>query len=207
VASRDVDILLGTQMIAKGLDFPNVTLVGVIDADVGINLPDFRASERCFQLLSQVAGRAGRGAKGGEVFIQTREPSHHAVICAVTHDYLRFAAEELEGRVRPAYPPTLFLANAVISGTEEVPTADAARALADWTRRLIDAHMPSAVEIVGAAPCPVERIKQRWRWHFLVKSSDAEALGRIGRYIVEHGPLPTVAGMRLAWDRDPVTLL
>ena len=95
VASGEVDILLGTQMIAKGLDFPNVTLVGVIDADVGINLPDFRASERCFQLLSQVAGRAGRGAKGGEVFIQTREPTHHAVTCAVTHDYLRFAAEEL----------------------------------------------------------------------------------------------------------------
>ncbi|HYW49999.1 MAG TPA: primosomal protein N', partial [Gemmatimonadaceae bacterium] len=104
VGAGEVDILLGTQMIAKGLDFPNVTLVGVIDADVGINLPDFRASERCFQLLSQVAGRAGRGAKGGEVFIQTREPTHHAVTCAVTHDYLRFADEELRGRRQPAYP-------------------------------------------------------------------------------------------------------
>src|SRR6476469_9206803 len=99
VASGDVDILLGTQMIAKGLDFPNVTLVGVVDADVGINLPDFRASERCFQLLSQVAGRAGRGPKGGQVFIQTRSPSHHAVKCAVTHDYHRFVEEELAGRV------------------------------------------------------------------------------------------------------------
>ncbi len=207
VSSGAVDILLGTQMIAKGLDFPNVTLVGVIDADVGINLPDFRASERCFQLLSQVAGRAGRGAKGGEVFIQTREPSHHAVTCAVTHDYLRFAAEELEGRTRPPYPPTLFLANAVVSGTEEVATADAARELASWTRRLIETRMPGSVEIVGAAPCPVERIKQRWRWHFLVKSRDADALGRVGRYVVQHGPLPSAAGMRLAWDRDPVTLL
>ncbi len=207
VSAGEVDILLGTQMIAKGLDFPNVTLVGVIDADVGINLPDFRASERCFQLLSQVAGRAGRGAKGGEVFIQTREPTHHAVTCAVTHDYLRFVAEEIEGRTRPPYPPTLFLANAVISGTEELATADAARALADWTRRLVAARMPDAVEIVGAAPCPVERIKQRWRWHFLVKSADADALGRLGRYVVEHGPVPSAAGMRLAWDRDPVTLL
>ena len=207
VAAGEVDILLGTQMIAKGLDFPNVTLVGVIDADVGINLPDFRASERCFQLLSQVAGRAGRGAKGGEVFIQTREPSHHAVTCAVTHDYLRFAAEELAGRTKPPYPPSLFIANAVVSGTEELATADAARALAEWTRRLVASRMPEAIEIVGAAPCPVERIKQRWRWHFLVKSSDADALGRIGRYIVEHGPLPTTAGLRLAWDRDPVTLL
>ena len=207
VSSGEVDILLGTQMIAKGLDFPNVTLVGVIDADVGINLPDFRASERCFQLLSQVAGRAGRGAKGGEVFIQTREPTHHAVTCAVTHDYLRFAAEELEGRTSPAYPPTLFLANAVVSGTEEIATADAARALAEWTRRLVDARMAGQVEIVGAAPCPVERIKQRWRWHFLVKSADADALGRIGRYVVERGPLASTAGLRLAWDRDPVTLL
>ena len=207
VASGEIDILLGTQMIAKGLDFPNVTLVGVIDADVGINLPDFRASERCFQLLSQVAGRAGRGAKGGEVFIQTREPTHHAVTCAVTHDYLRFATEELAGRVRPPYPPTLFLANAVVSGTEELATADAARALADWTRRLIAMRMPGAIEIVGAAPCPVERIKQRWRWHFLLKSSDPDALGRIGRYVVERGPMPSSAGLRLAWDRDPVTLL
>jgi primosomal protein N' (replication factor Y) len=129
------------------------------------------------------------------------------VTCAVTHDYLRFAEEELSGRSSPPYPPTLFLANAVISGTEDVATADAARALAEWTRRLIDARMPGAIEVVGAAPCPVERIKQRWRWHFLVKSPDADALGRVGRYVVERGPLPSSAGMRLAWDRDPVTLL
>src|SRR5690606_15678136 len=90
VGRGEVDVLLGTQMIAKGLDFPNVTLVGVIDADVGINLPDFRASERCFQLLSQVAGRAGRGEKGGRVIIQTRTPDHHAVRYAVSHDYHAF---------------------------------------------------------------------------------------------------------------------
>src|SRR4030095_14794985 len=103
VAAGEVDILLGTQMIAKGLDFPNVPLGGVIDADVGINLPDFRASERCFQLLSQVAGRAGRGPKGGEVLIQTRVPAHHAVRCAVAHDYHAFVKEELKGRETPAY--------------------------------------------------------------------------------------------------------
>ena len=105
VGRHEVDVLLGTQMIAKGLDFPNVTLVGVIDADVGINLPDFRASERAFQLISQVAGRAGRGPKGGLVIVQTRVPSHHAVQCAVTHDYVRFVTEELQGRVDPPYPP------------------------------------------------------------------------------------------------------
>src|SRR5439155_23431620 len=113
VAAGDIDILLGTQMIAKGLDFPNVTLVGVVDADVGINLPDFRASERCFQLLSQVAGRAGRGPKGGRVIIQTRAPSHHAVRYAVTHDYQTFIKEEISGRQSPPYPPAVRLANIV----------------------------------------------------------------------------------------------
>ena len=137
VGAGEVDILLGTQMIAKGLDFPNVTLVGVIDADVGINLPDFRASERCFQLLSQVAGRAGRGPKGGEVLIQTRAPSHHAVRCAVTHDYHAFVSEELEGRRDPPYPPTLRLANVVVSGTQEEATARLATQAAAWLHRLI----------------------------------------------------------------------
>src|SRR5207248_7385298 len=107
VAAVEIDILLGTQMIAKGLDFPNVTLVGVVDADVGINLPDFRASERCFQLLSQVAGRAGRGPRGGRVLIQTRVPKHHAVVRAVAHDYAGFVREELSGRVTPSYPPNV----------------------------------------------------------------------------------------------------
>src|ERR671920_485520 len=132
VASGEVDILLGTQMIAKGLDFPNVTLVGVVDADVGINLPDFRASERCFQLLSQVAGRAGRGAQSGEVLIQTRAPSHHAVRCAVTHDYRAFVDEELKGRRHPPYPPTLRLANVVVSGAQEEGTARLATKTAAW---------------------------------------------------------------------------
>src|SRR4029078_4126986 len=105
VAAGEGDILLSTQMLAKGLDFPNVTLVGVVDADVGINLPDFRASERCFQLLSQVAGRAGRGSKGGKVLIQTRLPAHHAVRYAVAHDYASFVRDEMVGRVDPVYPP------------------------------------------------------------------------------------------------------
>src|SRR6478672_543926 len=126
VGAGEVDILLGTQMIAKGLDFPNVTLVGVVDADVGINLPDFRASERCFQLLSQVAGRAGRGPKGGTVLIQTRVPSHHAVRCAVTHDYMTFVREELQGRIDPPYPPNVRITNIVFSGITEAATADLA---------------------------------------------------------------------------------
>ncbi len=207
VGAGDVDILLGTQMIAKGLDFPNVTLVGVIDADVGINLPDFRASERCFQLLSQVAGRAGRGPKGGEVFIQTRSPSHHAVQCAVTHDYYRFVREELAGRVHPPYPPNVRIANVVVSGTQEDATARLATSVTAWLHRLLEARPAFGVTVIGPAPCPVERVKNRWRWHVLIKSTRQQDLGRIGRFLVERFEVPKQFGLRLTLDRDPVALL
>jgi len=207
VGAGEVDILLGTQMIAKGLDFPNVTLVGVIDADIGINLPDFRASERCYQLLSQVAGRAGRGPKGGEVLIQTRAPTHHAVRCAVTHDYHAFVKEELAGRARPAYPPTLRLANVVLSGTQEEATARLATKAAAWLHRLIARSDVHGVTVIGPAPCPVERVKNRWRWHVLIKSERPQELGRVGRYLVERFEIPKQFGLRMTLDRDPVALL
>ncbi len=207
VGRGEVDVLLGTQMIAKGLDFPNVTLVGVIDADVGINLPDFRASERSFQLLSQVAGRAGRGAKGGEVIIQTRVPSHHAVRAAVTHDYLTFVREELSGRKDPVYPPYTRLANVIVSGEEEEPVARLTIAAAAWLRRLIAEQKVEGVTVVGPAPCPVERVKRRWRWHLLLKSENPAALTRVARYFLEKFDVPTRGEMRVSVDRDPVALL
>lgn len=207
VGSGDIDILLGTQMIAKGLDFPNVTLVGVIDADVGINLPDFRASERCYQLLSQVAGRAGRGAKGGEVLIQTRVPSHHAVKCAVTHDYHSFVAEELAGRIHPAYPPNNRLANIVFSGLIEQSVANLAIAGTEWLRRLVRARESIGLTVIGPAPCAVERIKARWRWHVLLKSEHPHELTRVGRYFMERFEVPSKDGLRVTLDRDPVSLL
>jgi primosomal protein N' (replication factor Y) (superfamily II helicase) len=207
VGAGAVDILLGTQMIAKGLDFPNVTFVGVIDADVGINLPDFRASERCFQLLSQVAGRSGRGAKGGEVLIQTRVPGHHAVQCAVAHDYATFVAEELSGRVQPSYPPNNRLANIVFSGHTESSVADLAIAGTGWLRRLVRARETVGLTVVGPAPCAVERIKARWRWHVLLKSEHPHELTRIGRYFLERFAVPARDGLRVTFDRDPVSLL
>lgn len=205
VASGEVDILLGTQMIAKGLDFPNVTLVGVVDADTGINLPDFRASERCFQLLSQVAGRAGRGPKGGRVLIQTRVPSHHAVVCAVTHDYLRFVREEAPGRLSPPYPPNTRLANVVFSGLNGAATGELAIAAAEWLRELLERQTLEEVTVIGPAPCPIERIKTRWRWHVLLKSAQAGELTRVSRYFMERFPVP--ADLRVTLDRDPVALL
>jgi primosomal protein N' (replication factor Y) (superfamily II helicase) len=207
VAAGEVDILLGTQMIAKGLDFPNVTLVGVVDADVGINLPDFRASERAFQLLSQVAGRAGRGPKGGEVFIQTRVPGHHAVKHALSHDYHSFVALEIESRSDPPYPPAVRLANIVVSGTQQDPTADLALAAADWLRTLLARGRVGEVTLVGAAPAPIERIQNRWRWHMLLKSTSPAALTRVLRYFSERFTAPPTAQLRVVIDRDPVTML
>lgn len=207
VAAGEVDILLGTQMIAKGLDFPNVTLVGVVDADVGINLPDFRASERCFQLLSQVSGRAGRGEKGGRVLIQTRIPSHHAVRYAVAHDYVSFVRDELEGRVDPRYPPNVRLVNIVFSGLIEDSTARLAIHAGEWLRELIATHAADEITVVGPAPCPIERIKRRWRWHVLLKSEHPAELTRVSRYFMERFEVPSTAQLRVTLDRDPVALL
>jgi primosomal protein N' (replication factor Y) len=207
VAAGEVDILLGTQMIAKGLDFPNVTLVGVVDADVGINLPDFRASERCFQLLSQVSGRAGRGEKGGRVLIQTRIPTHHAVRFAVSHDYASFVRDELTGRVDPPYPPNVRLVNIVFSGLIEDSTAKLAIHAGEWLRELITTRAGDEVTVVGPAPCPVERIKRRWRWHVLLKSAHPAELTRVSRYFMERFEVPATAQLRVTLDRDPVGLL
>ena len=206
VGRGDVDILLGTQMIAKGLDFPNVTLVGVVDADVGINLPDFRASERCFQLLSQVAGRAGRGPKGGQVLIQTRVPGHHAVRCAVAHDYEGFVRDELPARENPVYPPAIRIANVIFSGITEDATARLAERGAEWLRRLL-AGRRQGMMLVGPAPCPIDRIKNRWRWHLILKAEQAGELTRVGRYFLERFEIPKTAQLRVAFDRDPVALL
>ena len=127
VGRGEVDILLGTQMIAKGLDYPRVTLVGVVDADVGLHLPDFRASERTFQLLSQVAGRAGRGTLGGDVVIQTRMPGHYAIRTAREHDYEAFAERELAERAGPGYPPHARLVNVIVTSPDADTAATAAR--------------------------------------------------------------------------------
>lgn len=212
VGRGEIDILLGTQMIAKGLDFPNVTLVGVIDADTGLNLPDFRSAERTFQLLSQVAGRAGRGEKGGEVLIQTRMPTHHAVRHALTHDVTAFVQEELGHRRMPIYPPFVSLANVVLSGTAQVVTAEAMQATAAWIAALIARSGVRDVVMIGPAPCPIDRIKDRWRWHLLLKAARPGTMSRVARYIAERCPVPRQAGyrqadLRLIVDRDPVSLL
>lgn len=203
VEAGDVDLLLGTQMIAKGLDFPNVTLVGVVDADTGLYLPDFRAAERTFQLLAQVAGRAGRGPKGGRVLVQTRHPGHHALLWAARHDVEGFLREERGLRESPPYPPVTALVNLVVSGANERVVGARAAELADWCGALLERYaLP--VTLLGPAPCPLARIKDRWRWHVVLKGP-GEALGRIVRYAAPR--LARAGEVRVVVDRDPVSLL
>ena len=206
-ARGDVDVLVGTQMIAKGLDFPRVTIVGVVDADTGLHLPDFRAAERTFQLIAQVAGRAGRGAEGGEVIVQTRRPDHYALRAAAAHDYRGFAAHELDVRRSPPYPPHVGLANLTISGPGEAATARAAGQAADWLAGLVAARAPQSVAVIGPAPAPLARLRGRWRWHILLRSADRRALGNVVRYAAGHLPVARRAPLRVAFDRDPVSLL
>jgi len=218
VERGEVDILLGTQMIAKGLDFPRVTLVGVVNADVGIHLPDFRASERTFQLLSQVAGRAGRSALGGEVLIQTSLPDHYAVRAAVDHDFEGFAERELTERQRPVYPPHVRAVNVIVSSPDQRLAAEVAETASAWLRGRIsedsrrarqaggDPSGASGVELVGPAPAPIERLHGRWRWHFLLRGGSPRRLGEATRALAENFRLPT-GDVRLALDRDPVALL
>ena len=203
VERGEVDILLGTQMIAKGLDFPNVTLVGVVDADTGLHLPDFRAAERTFQLLAQVSGRAGRGPKGGRVVVQTRNPGHHALRWAAQHDPESFLAEEMEDRAAPPYPPIVALANLVVSGRDESAVSQEAVRLADWCAGLL-ARYNLPVTLLGPAPCPLARIKDRWRWHVLLKGA-SEEVGKVVRYA--SGRITSAGDVRVIIDRDPVSLL
>jgi len=201
----ELDILLGTQMISKGLDFPRVTLVGVVNADVGIHLPDFRASERTFQLLSQVAGRTGRGALGGEVIVQTSLPEHFAVKSALTHDFLAFAEKELKEREDPRYPPYVRLANVLLSSPVAEDVADEADRSATWTRKATSRRRMD-VEVVGPAPAPIERLHGRWRWHFLLRSPSARDLGAVlTAFLDEYRPRGR--DVRVVVDRDPVALL
>ncbi len=203
VARGEADVLLGTQMIAKGLDFPNVTVVGVVDADTGLHMPDFRAAERTFQLVAQVAGRAGRGERGGRVVVQTRHPDHHAIRAAAAHSVEAFAAAELPQRAapHPAYPPTVGLVRFVASAPQEARAAALAERVAQWVQRANAGKLGGALTILGPAPCPLARLEGRWRWHLLVKAAEPRPLGRVVRAWRAMGRRSVIV------DRDPVSLL
>ena len=173
VHSGDIDILLGTQMITKGHHFPNVTLVGIVLADTGLGIPDFRAGERTFQLISQVTGRAGRGEKPGRVVIQTFHPGHHSIEMARKHDYAGMYAREINMRKHLGYPPFSRLINMKVEGKEENYVKQTASRLAELARKI---QIKSAPEILGPAPAPLTRLRDRYRWQVLLKGERVEAL-------------------------------
>ncbi len=169
------DILVGTQMIAKGLDFPNVTLVGVVSADTALNLPDFRAAERTYQLISQVAGRSGRGDAPGTVVVQTYSPEHYSILAAASHDYRAFYEAEIASRREAGYPPARQMARILLRGIDESVTARHAGVIAGACRELACVS-DGTVEVLGPAPAPIPRIAGKYRWHLLLLSGDPQAL-------------------------------
>jgi primosomal protein N' (replication factor Y) len=198
-AAGEVQVLVGTQMVAKGHHFPNVTLTGVISADALLGLPDFRAGERTFQLLTQVAGRAGRGEKPGHVIIQTYYPDHSAVRHACGHDHANFIEEELVYRRAFSYPPISRMA--VIRF--ESKHLERARTAAREARQLAD-PLPDGVRIRGPAPAPIERIRGAWRWQLLLSGPNREALRTVIDRI-ETGT--TTRSVRRVVDVDPLSTL
>jgi primosomal protein N' (replication factor Y) len=175
----DVRILLGTQMIAKGLDFPNVTLVGVVNADTALHLPDFRASERTFQLIAQVAGRTGRGKRGGRVIVQTLNPEHPAIVAAVRHDFEKFAAHELAVREAAHYPPFAAMVRLVLRGPIEAPARESAAHLADRLKKRAIAVGDSGVRILGPGTAPIARLRGEHRFQLQLQGPDITQLRNI----------------------------
>lgn len=202
-----LDILIGTQMVAKGHDFPAITLVGVISADTTLSLPDFRSAERTFQLITQVAGRAGRGTKPGRVIIQTRQPDHYSLIAAGSHDCGAFASCEMRHRREMGYPPYSRLANVRISSVRRDVAEDAAKAAAGIFHRILTKSPTSGITILGPAPAAIERLRGRWRWQILIKSSSSGVLSRLLQaahpIILEKLPRSS----RLTIDVDPVNMM
>ena len=194
--AHQADVLVGTQMIAKGLDLPLVSLVGIVAADTGLHLPDFRAGERTFQLLTQVAGRAGRRGAGAQVVLQTYTPDHYALLAAQEHDYRAFFAQEIAFRRQTGYPPFSRLVRFVYASGSDERSRRAAEQLADEIRRRAAALALGDWGIIGPAPAFFHRQRNRYRWHLLLRAAD---------------PAPLLAGLQLppGWllDVDPVQVL
>jgi primosomal protein N' (replication factor Y) len=201
----EIDILVGTQMITKGFDFPGVTLAAVVNADLALNMPDFRSAERTFQLLTQVAGRAGRGERMGRVIIQTYAPNHYSIRAAKDQDYARFMRRELELRRDLMYPPFARVAMVRIEGAEPQLVSRTAEAVA---KSLAKDSTPDGLRVLGPAPAPIERIKQRYRWQVMVKSRDLKPMrAALAAMRTEVGPSAERDDIYLAIDIDPVRML
>jgi primosomal protein N' (replication factor Y) len=195
----ELDVLVGTQMIAKGHDFPNVTLVGVVSADVGLGVADFRAAERTFQLLTQVSGRAGRGERPGQTIVQTLHPDHYSLNHACQQNYKSFYKEELTFRQRMRYPPIVALANMVVRDRSR---GSALRAATQFVDALRDSN--NSLEVLGPAPAPLERLKGDYRVQVLTKSRHRHEMRELLK-----GALNACSDLQgqIIIDVDPVSVL
>jgi primosomal protein N' (replication factor Y) len=194
--TRQADILIGTQMVAKGLDLPSVTLVGVVSADTSLNLPDFRAGERTFQLLSQVAGRAGRGSPGGEVIIQTFSPEHYAIQAAAKHDYATFYEREIAYRRQLRNPPFSQLALLTYTHTNDSLCRREAERMRDLLLRERDAKGIDNLTLIGPAPAFIHRLRGRFRWQLILRGTELSSF---------LSPIPFPQGWAI--DIDPISLV
>jgi primosomal protein N' (replication factor Y) len=205
--AHDIDVLIGTQMVAKGHDVPDVTLVGVLLADVSLNLPDFRAAERTFQLLTQVAGRAGRGLEPGRVIVQTYVPEHYSIRCAARHDFARFANYELRYRKRLGYPPFTRMVNIRFEGEDGEKVQACAESIARYLLANTQGENGQSV-VLGPAPAPIERMRGRARWQVLIKSKDRRALLALVKKTQEElFTQRQMQGVRVVVDVDPYSML
>jgi len=210
LAAGTVDVLVGTQMIAKGHHFPGVRLVGVVSADQSLHFPDFRAAERTFQLLTQVAGRAGRGGAPGRVVLQTFVPNHYAIRPVREHDYETFYRSELEHRAALGYPPLGRLVHVLVSGPEEAATGAVAEGLATLACRVggaaADAPSP-AFAVLGPGPAPIPRLRDRFRVQLLIKGGDEKRVLAAGRALAERAHRRDLGDVRIQVDPNPVNML
>lgn len=195
----EIQILLGTQMVTKGLDFPDIGFVGVLSADTALNLPDFRATETTFQLLSQVAGRAGRGGKG-KVLIQTSNPNHYAIKNTLEHNFKGFYNEEIEYRKSAHYPPFAKLARIVIRSKKKEKAKEASDKLKERIEKMIETK---GATILGPVPCPLGKIEKYFRYHILLKSNKGYALQRILRKLYDK----KITGVKFSYEIDPFNML
>jgi primosomal protein N' (replication factor Y) (superfamily II helicase) len=199
LGQREIDILVGTQMITKGHDFPFITLIGVIAADTALNMPDFRAAEKTFQQLTQVAGRGGRGDVRARVIIQTFNPQHYALKHVRNHDYKSFYAEEIDFREALHYPPFGRIINLRLSATRKDELIKQAEILGKTAKKMATQY-GNTVEIIGPAESPLAKLQGRYRFQMLLKSQNAKALHQFARELLNKMEKSTV---KITIDVDP----
>jgi primosomal protein N' (replication factor Y) len=199
-----VDIVIGTQIIAKGHDFPNIALVGVVNADASFHLPDFRASEKSFQLFTQMAGRAGRGDLPGKVVIQTYDPLHPSIVHSMNHDFRSFAEEEMRSRLLFRYPPYSRMARILITAASPTEAESDAEKLHGALSRI---EVRPEVDIIGPAPAVLSKVQNRYRWSLLLRCGQAKSLHTLIDAAQTRAPHLLSKRSTIQIDVDPVSLM